>query len=114
MNCVSRVRIKSLQMILAGAVLIVVPFHAGDSHVPDNLQTLPRTRVVSYHIAQADNVGGLLGANVLQRHLEGVNVAVYVCDYGVFHLSAGNFKITKLVKRVFPLYMFVPDKSSKT
>jgi hypothetical protein len=71
-------------------------------------------RVVAYDVAEANDVGGVLGANILQCNLKGIYVAVNVCDNCVFHLGAGNFKITKLELRVFPFYMFIPDKSSKT
>ena len=96
MNGIGGVRIEAFEMVLAGAVFVVVPLDAGDAHVPDDLQTFPGARVVSYHVAEADNVGGVLCADILQGDLKGINVAVDVCDNGVFHLGAGNFKIAKL------------------
>ena len=34
--------------------------------------------------------------------------------YFIYNLGPGNLKISKLILRVLPLYLLIPDKSSKT
>ena len=114
MDGVGGVGIEAFEVILAGAVFVVVALDAGDVHVADDFETFLGVGVVADHVAEADNVRGILGADVLQHNLEGLHVAVNVCDDGVFHCSADDFKSMKFIFRNAPIYMFVPNKSSKT
>ncbi len=108
------VRIEAVEMVFGGAVFVVVALDAGDVHLADDLEAFLGIGVVAHDVAEADDVRGVLGANVLQHHLEGIQVAVNVCDDGVFHFLANDFKSPKFIFCIGPIYLLVADKSSKT
>jgi hypothetical protein len=108
------VRVKTFEVILGGAVFIVVALDAGDVHLADDLEAFLGIGVVAHNVAEADDVRGVLGADVFQHDLESFQIAVNVCDDGVFHFLANDLKSPKFIFSVGPSYLFVADKSSKT
>ena len=79
------VRVEAVEMIVRGAVFVVVALHAGDVHLADNLETFLGVGVVADNVAEAHDVIRVLGADVLKDHLKGFQVSVDVGDDGVFH-----------------------------
>jgi hypothetical protein len=108
------VGIAAVEMVVGGAVFVVVALDAGKVHVADDLETFLGVGVVADDIAEADDMRGALGANVLQHDLKSLQVAVDVSDDGVFHLLPDDFKTLKFIFRNGPSYLFVANKSSKT
>jgi hypothetical protein len=78
-------RIEAFQMILAGTVFIVVALDAGQVEVPDNFQAFLGVGIVANDITKTDDLRDVLGLDVLQNGVERFQIAVYVCDNGVFH-----------------------------
>ena len=91
-----------------------LPLTHGNVHLADDLEAFLGLGVVADDVAKADDMRGVLGANVVQHNLEGVQIAMNVCDNGVFHLLANNFKSPKFIFCFRPIYLLVADKSSKT
>src|SRR6516165_10791274 len=114
MNGLGGVRIEAFEMVLGGTVFVMVALDAGDVHLADDVETFLGLGVVADDVAEADDVGGALGADVLQDDLKGVEIAVDVCDDGVFHFLASDFKSPKFIFSFRPSYLLVADKSSKT
>jgi len=108
------VRIKTFEMVFAGAVFVVVALDDGDIQVAHDLEAFLGVGVVTDDVAEAYDVRGFLRADVLQHDLKSFQIAVDVCNDGVFHFLANNLKSPKFIFCVAPDYLFVPDKSSKT
>jgi hypothetical protein len=84
---VGGVRVESFQRIVRRAVFVVVAFHAGDVHLADDGEAFLGVGVVTDDVAEADDMGCVLGLDVGQNGLEGFQVAVDVSDDGVSHFS---------------------------
>ena len=79
--------IETFQMVVGGAVFIVIALDAGDVHVADDFEAFLGIGVVADDVAEADVMRGLLLFGVRQDGLERLQVAVNVSDDGEFHLS---------------------------
>ena len=113
-NGFSGVGIKAVERIVGGAVFVVVALDYGNIQVANDIEAFLGICVVANHVAEADGMRDVLGADVLQHHLKCFPVSVNVCNDGVFHFLTNNLKSPKFIFRVRPNYLFVADKSSKT
>ena len=82
---VSGVGVESFKMIVGGTVFVVVALDAGNIHLADDLQAFIGVGVIADDIAQTDDMGGILGADIFQHNLKSFQISVNVCDDGVFH-----------------------------
>jgi len=103
------VGVEAVEGVFGGAVFVVVALDAGDIHLPDDVEAFLGLGVVAHDVAEADDVGGILGANVLQDDLERIQVAVNVCDNGVFHGLTSDFKTPELMFCIRPLYVLIAN-----
>ena len=108
------VGIETFQMVVGGAVFVVVALDAGDVHVADDLEAFLGIGVVADDVAEADVMRGLLLFGVRQNGVERFQIAVNVSDDGEFHLRlSNNFKSMKFILRVAPRDLSSRIKSRK-
>ena len=62
--------IEAIEMVVGGAVFVVIALDAGDVHVPDDLEAFLGVGIVADDVAEADVMRRVLAAGVLQNGLE--------------------------------------------
>ena len=98
----------------------MVALDARNVHGPDGVQAFLRVGIVTHHIAQAGDVRAFLLLDILQYHLERLQIGVDIGDNRIFHLNSPvpalahpvrNFKMFRnSFLRVHPIRLFLPDK----
>ena len=84
--------IEAFEMVVGGAVFVVIALHAGDVHVPDDFEAFLGIGVVADDVAEADVMRRLLASGVLQNGLERLQIAVNVSDDGKLHCISELFQ----------------------
>ena len=74
--------VEVVEVLLRRNIVVVVPDNDGAAERADDLHALVRAGVVADDIAGAQEVGNALGAAVVENDVQGVQVGVYVAEYG--------------------------------
>ena len=92
LNRFGRVGIEPFEVGFARTIFVMVSFHAGHTHIADEVEALLGIGVVTDHVPQADVMGAFLVPGVLQDHPQRLEIGVDIGDDCVFH-----FKTTLVV-----------------
>ena len=110
------VGVEAFQRFIAGAIFVVVALDAGDVHGPDDVQAFLGIGIVADDIAQAGDMRAFLFLNILQNHLERLQIGVDIGDNGVLHFLVTtlmrNFKTAKFIFCLRPIRLFLADESA--
>ena len=89
----------------------MIPFDTRDVHFTNDIEAFFRIGIVADDIAKAHIVGAFLLFDVLQDHLEGIQVGVDIRYDSKLHVTLScDFKSAKFIAGIEPLNRFVPDE----
>ena len=73
-----RMSVEPLEMLVHGAILIMVALDARHAEIAHDLQAFARVGAVAHDVADAGIMRAFLLLDVRQYHLEGIQIGVYI------------------------------------